>query len=194
MLAVFKVLFFVGSGITVISAVVSLLFGVIDFDVDFDLDLDIGDFDLGAFLPVSPSLMFMFCAVFGGLGWILIDKLPIAAVIAIAALTGYASVLVVNRFVVRPLKKISTIEAGGDSDYIGIPAKVSEKIFAGEYGRITFFYDGNTVTAPAKNTENESLECGTDVAVVAIEGQTFMVSAMDTKSTQGGKNSTPADK
>lgn len=187
MLAVFKVCFFVGSGITVISAIVSLLFGVIDFDVDFDLDLDIGDFDLGAFLPVSPSLLFMFGAVFGGLGWILIDKLPLAAVIAIAACAGYTAVLVVNRFVVRPLKRISTIEAGGDSDYIGMPAKVSEKIFAGEYGRITFFYQGNTVTAPAKNTENEPLECGTEVAVVAIEGQTFMVSAMEKNSMYGGK-------
>lgn len=179
MLVAFKICFFVGVGITALSAILSIFFGIIDFDVDFDIDLDIGDFDLGAFLPVSPSLMFMFLAVFGGTGWALTGHLAMPLIVVIALLLGMLAVQLVNRLVVRPLKKISEIEAGADSDYIGMPAKISEKIFTNEYGKITFFYDGNTVTAPAKSINGEAIDCGTEVLIMSIENQTYMVERVD---------------
>lgn len=172
---IFKICFFVGTGITALSAVLSIFFGIIDFDVDFDLDIDIGGFDLGAFLPVSPSLMFMFLAVFGGSGWALTGHLMMPLVITISLLLGIITVQLVNRLVVRPLKKIASIEAGANEDYIGMPAKITEKIFSNEYGKITFFYQGNTVTAPAKSVSGEALDCGTEVLIMSIENRTYMV-------------------
>ena len=73
MTTVFEVCFWVGVSVTVINALLGAFFDIIDFGIDFDLDFDLGGLHLdpGNFLPLSPSLLFMFLTIFGGTGMIL---------------------------------------------------------------------------------------------------------------------------
>ena len=119
MLVFFQICFGVGLAMTVINTVLSLVFGIIGagHDFDFDIDLDI-DFDIGCFLPLTPSLIFLFLTVFGGTGMIAYDSLPVPVTIAVAFAIAVAVNFVMWKFIVKPLKKISAKEVADENSYI----------------------------------------------------------------------------
>lgn len=179
MLGVFSVCFWVGVAVTAVNAVVGLFFDM--FDVGFDIDLDIGDFDLGAFLPLSPSLIFLFLIVFGASGMILSKHLSGALwlVCVISVAIGIAVIALLNFFVIRPLKKISSKETAALGDFVGMTGKVSEKIYENGFGKITIICDGNTVTGPAKSANGQSIAVGTEIFIEKIDSKVYIVDLLD---------------
>ncbi len=181
MLNVFSVCFWVGVAVTAVNAVVGLFFDM--FDIGFDIDLDIGDFDLGAFLPLSPTLIFLFLIIFGGSGMILSKHLSgmlwLACVIAIAI--GIGIIALLNFFVIRPLKKLSSKETAALGDFVGMTGKVTEKIYENGFGKITIICDGNTVTGPAKSSNGVEIPVGTEIFIEKIESKVYIVDLLDGK-------------
>ncbi len=186
MFTVFQVCFWVGVAVTGVNALLGLIFGIFDFglDFDFDIDLDIGDFDLGMFLPLSPTLLFLFLTVFGGSGMIIANGLSSMLWLAciIALVLGIAVITLINVFVVRPLRKISSKETAKMSDFVGETGKVTEKIFENGFGKITFIVDGNTLTYPAKSVTGKEIAVGTQVFVESINDKYFVVDLLEKKS------------
>ncbi len=184
MLTVFQVCFWVGVAVTGVNALLGLIFGIFDFGLDIDFDLDIGDFDLGMFLPLSPTLLFLFLTVFGGSGMIIANGMSsmmwLACIIAIVL--SIAVITLINAFVVRPLRKISSKETAKMSDFIGVTAKVTEKVFENGFGKITFVVDGNTLTYPAKSVTGNEIAVGTQVFVESINDKYFVVDLIEKKS------------
>ncbi len=183
MLQVFSVCFWVGVAVTVINAVLGLIFGIFDFGLDIDIDLDFGDFDLGAFLPLSPTMFFLFLIVFGGSGMILSkpmsDMLWLALVIAIVL--GFGVIALLNIFVVKPLRKISSKETAALDDFVGMTGKVTEKIYENGFGKITIICDGNTVTGPAKSSTGQEISVGTEIFIEKIDSKVYIVDLLERK-------------
>lgn len=171
----FQVCFWLGVIVTLVNFILGAFFDILDFGLDLDVDLHIGSLDFGAFLPASPSLGFMMLTIFGGTGLVLHRTLPMWAVVLIGLGLGFLATYLVNRFVVRPLRRISEKESGGRADFIGLPAKVTEKIFENGFGKITFTYDDNIITAPAKTMDGKALPVGTQVVVLEIDRQVYKV-------------------
>lgn len=177
MTTVFEVCFWVGVSVTVINALLGAFFDIIDFGIDFDLDFDLGGLHLdpGNFLPLSPSLLFMFLTIFGGTGMILQGRIPLWLVIVLGIALGLLASFLVNRFVVRPLKRISEKESGGEADFIGMNATVTERIFPQGFGRISFVYEGNSISEPARSEDGKEIPTGTSVVVLEIRDKVYIV-------------------
>ena len=177
MTTVFEVCFWVGVSVTVINAVLGAFFDIIDFGIDSDVDFDLGDLHLdpGNFLPLSPSLLFMFLTIFGGTGMILKGRIPLGLVIALGIFLGLLATWLVNRFVLRPLKRISEKESGSQADFIGMNATVTERIFAKGFGRISFVYEGNSISEPARSENGEEIPTGTSVVVLEVRDKVYIV-------------------
>lgn len=175
MQTVFFVCFWSGAVITGINALLGLIFGIFDFGLDLDFDIDIGGFDLGSFLPASPSLIFLGLIIFGGGGTMLYGTMPAALVFLLALLISLTIIVLINRFVITPLRRISSEEIAASDDYIGMPAYVSDKIMAGEYGKITVTRNGNTLSFPAKTENGGELNAGVQVVILSRQNNVFMV-------------------
>lgn len=177
MLTVFNVCFGVGIVLTLLNTLFSFL-GIInflDFDFDFDFDFEIGDFNFGCFLPMSPTLAIIFVTTFGGIGKILYGDMNIALVIAIALAVSFFITFIINKFLAKPLRKLSSKESADSSDIIGSPAVVSEKIFKDGYGKITFRVDDNTISGPARSSDNEEISVNTNVIILDIVNKVYIV-------------------
>ncbi len=177
MLTAFQVCFWLGVVVTVVNAVLGAFFDVMDFGLDLDFDFDLGDlhFDLGNLLPLTPSLFFLFLTVFGGVGMLGYTRLPLPLLLVLAICGGLLLSGLVNHFIVAPLRRISAKESGEQADFVGLPAQVSERIFENGYGRITFTFDGNIITAPAKTSDGAAMETGAQVVVLEIKDQVYIV-------------------
>ena len=177
MLAVFNVCFGVGIVLTLLNTLFSLLgvFNFLDFDFDFDFDFEIGDFDFGCFLPLSPTLMIIFITTFGGFGRVLYDDMNIVLVVIIALAISFFIFFFINKFLARPLRKLSSKETADTADIIGLPAVVSEKIFEDGYGKVTFKFDDNTISGPAKSANNEEINTNSDVVILDIKNKVYIV-------------------
>lgn len=185
MQTVFFVCFWSGIVITGINALLGLIFGIFDFGIDTDFDFEIGDFDLGAFLPASPSLIFLGMIIFGGTGMMLTGVLIPFLTVLLALLISLTIIVLLKRFVIYPLRKISSIESGTNDDYIGMTAHVSDKIFSGEYGKITLLYDDNTVSCTAKASDDSEISTGTEVVILSRENNVFIVEALPVPKSNG---------
>lgn len=187
MLLLFKVCFGVGVGYAVISF---LLGEVLDFagiggidgvdaDLDFDLDTDI-DFSTaggGAVTPLKPACIGTFVSVFGGAGIILLPHLSPLLALMVAASLGLVFAYIIYRFVVVPLHKAQNTSAVEKQSLIGSRAMVSEKIPQGQFGKITYYVNGNTYSAPAKSEDGNEIGRNTDVEITHIEKNTYYVAA-----------------
>ena len=160
------VLFGVGFSYLVIS---SLLGGL----------LDIGDINLDSFFPFfKPVIITIFITVFGGTGLILSRNGNVAPIfiLPLAGLIGAAVAYAFYRFVLIPLnraeRRSSVLEI---QSLVGHSAKVTEKIPQGQYGKITYYVDGNTYSAPAKCDKGGEIQRHTMVEIVYIEKNTYYV-------------------
>ncbi|MDL2248208.1 NfeD family protein [Tyzzerella sp. OttesenSCG-928-J15] len=194
MLLLFKVCFGVGVGYAVISFLLGEVlefagFGGIDggADVDLDLDLDIDlDFDIdtdvdfstaggGTVTPLKPACIGTFISVFGGMGIILLPHMGGLLAAMVAATLGLIAAYIIYRFVVVPLHKAQNTSAVEKQSLIGSRAMVSEKIPQGQFGKITYYVNGNTYSAPAKSEDGNEIARNSDVEIVHIEKNTYYV-------------------
>lgn len=175
MLTVFQVCFFTGIGLIILSFILGNLlefFGIDGLDLDFDfLGTDL-------YIPISPVLFLLFSTVFGGIGWIILltvpDILPVFTII-ISIIAGFVVSLMVDRLVIRPLKKAQNTSAPDTEELIGVRAVISEAIAENGFGEIRYVVNGNSYTAPAKSTDGSYIESGKDVAICWIKDYVFYV-------------------
>lgn len=179
MLLVFQVCFFVGIGLTLLSFVLGNLFEAIGID---GLDLDFDIFGLDFFLPINPTLYILFFTVFGGIGWILVDYFPFVAIIVVIIIALFSGIVVsslVNYLVIKPLKKAQNTSIPDAEELVGVRAIVTESIFTGGFGEISYVVKGNSFTSPAKATNGGEIKAGKDVAICWIEEYVFYVASLE---------------
>ncbi len=178
MLTVFQVCFFVGLGLTLISAIVGHVFEFIDIH-GMDFHIDIPGIDMH--LPLSPTIYVLFLTVFGGIGWICtISDNPFSQtlILIIAIASGITSSYLLFKLVIAPLRKAQNTSTPEESELIGLLATVSEKIFEKGFGEISYIINGNSYTSPAKSTNGEEILQGSEVAICFIEERIFYVSQL----------------
>lgn len=190
MLLLFKVCFGVGIGYTVLAFLLGEVLDLgdfgsdidadfdIDFDMDFDVDTDI-DFDAGsggAVSPLKPACIAAFITVFGGSGILLLPYFGNLLSLMLAGLIGLIVAFLLYRFVIVPLHKAQNTSAVEKQSLIGSNARVTEKIPQGQFGKITYFVNGNTYSAPAKSDDGNEIARNSDVEIVHIDRNTYFVS------------------
>jgi membrane protein implicated in regulation of membrane protease activity len=116
--------------------------------------------------------------VFGGMGWILNDTnstlLPIF-ILLISFATGIMLCALIYRFILKPLKKAQNTSSPSEDELIGIRATVTETIIPNGFGEIRYIVNGNSFTAPAKETKDGEIKAGKDVAICWIKEHVFYV-------------------
>ena len=178
MALVFEVCFFCGVGLTVALLLLGGLLNAFDVNgIDFDIDFC----GLSMALP-NPVIWLIFLTVFGGTGIIMncIDiELWWGIQCLIAAILGGGIAWVVEHFVIRPLKAAQNTSIPENEELIGLPAIVTETIVQGGFGQITYYVNGNTYVAPAKEMNGKDLEKGTEVAICWVKEFIFYVVKLD---------------
>jgi membrane protein implicated in regulation of membrane protease activity len=175
LLTLFQVCFFVGLGFILISFIFGNLLDIVGFD-GLDLDIDVLGVDL--FLPFNPTLIMLFCLVFGGMGWILLITFPAMVILfnlLISIISGVLACMLVHFLVLKPLKNAQNTSAPSMEELIGVQATVSETIKAGGFGEIRYVVNGNSFTSPAKATDGREIKAGEDVAICWIKDYVFYV-------------------
>ncbi|MDR1540000.1 MAG: NfeD family protein [Clostridiales bacterium] len=163
----FTICFVVGSGYVVISFLLGEIIDVLDFDFSFDF--------LGGVFPLKPSVIAAFVTVFGGAGLIFSSIVGNLLALAFAAILGIIVAFLLYRFVIVPLYRAQNTSAADIQSFIGMDAKVTERIPQGSYGKIRYFANGNTYSAPAKSEDGGEIGRHEDVVIVYIEKNTYFV-------------------
>ena len=179
MLLIFQVCFFTGVGLTLLSFIFGNLFEAAGID-GLDFDLDLLGFEL--FLPISPTIIVLFSTVFGGVGWILEVSCPAMVIILILIIAIFSGILIsslVYYLVIKPLKKAQNTSAPTSEELVGIRATVTESIYFGGFGEISYVVNGNSFTSPAKATNGGEIKVGKDVAICWIEEHVFYVASLE---------------
>jgi len=161
MATIFFICLGVGVGVVVLSLLLGQVGGV--FDADF-----------GG--PLKPILIALFLTVFGGLGLIFLNVFVLYwLAAALAAVGGLLLAGFVYRFVLVPLQKRQNTSAHEKQSLIGASGKVAEAIPAGGFGKITYVYGSKIMSGPAKSEDGGAIARGTEVDIVYIERNTYIV-------------------
>lgn len=157
------VLFAIGVGYAVLSAVVGDVFGL--------------EFHAGELPFLSPTIIATFLTVFGGIGYMLLHNtgwsaFPVAGLSLLTAL-GVSSVVLF--LVVIPLHAAQKGTALSSKLMIGNEAKVIISIEAMRLGEIVYEQGGTRHSAPAKAVEDAVIPQGTQVRIVDEMAGTFVV-------------------
>ena len=194
MLLLFQVCFGVGIGYAVISFFLGELLelggvdgGVdLDADFDFDLDLDVGfDVDTDAdfstaggntVTPLKPVCIAAFICVFGGSGIILLPHFGQLTAFVLAGMAGYSVAWLLFKFLLVPLYNAQNTSTVEKQSLIGAKAVVTEKIPQGQFGKITYYVNGNIYSAPAKSESGNEIGRNSNVEITHIERNTYFVS------------------
>jgi len=157
------VLFGIGVGYAILSAVVGDVFG---------LDVHTGE------LPfLSPTIIATFMTVFGGVGYMLHHNtgwaaLPVASLSLLVALGVSSAVLFL---VVIPLQAAQKGTAMSAKEMIGYEAEVVTTIEVSRLGEIVYEQGGTRHSAPAKTIGDAAIPHGSQVRIVAELAGTFVV-------------------
>jgi len=171
---VYLICFFLGLGFALISGLLSGVFGGGDAHVDAGgHDAHVGDIH---FSPLSPVVIAMFVASFGGAGLILKRVgLPLYGHIPLAALSG----LVVGAIVFYFFWKIfSTAQASSEAhvdELVGTEAEVTTPIPANGVGEITYIVKQQRYSAPARAMDNREIPTRAVVRIAKIVSNTYYV-------------------
>ena len=165
----FYVCFGVGIGYTVIAFVLGEALNLIDFDFDTD-------FEIGGFIsPLKPSVIAAFITVFGGVGIIMNKRFGVLPSLLAAFLLGLAVAFLIYRFIIIPLHKFQNTSAVEKQSLIGHDAKVTVSIPANAFGKIVYYENGNTYSAPAKTENGSAIKREEQVVIVYIDKNTYYV-------------------
>jgi membrane protein implicated in regulation of membrane protease activity len=101
--------------------------------------------------------------------------MPIYGILPLAGLLGAAVSFLIYRFVVVPLSKAQNTSAVEIQSLVGHKAKVTEKIFQGGFGQITYHVNGNTYNSPARSENGGEIARGAGVEIIYIQDNTYFV-------------------
>ena len=121
----------------IVLPALSLLLGGLADGLDFDFDLDLDGLPVGVLLPLKPMCLLLFLLIFGGLGLLLYGRISMEGSLVIASTGGYAAAILLNLFVLRPLKASGEQAAAVKAaDLIGCLGRVSARIRPGAMGAV----------------------------------------------------------
>ncbi len=180
---IYWVCFFLGFGFAVVSG---LLAGVFSGGGHAGIGhMDGGHGGHGAghgdgpvqFSPLSPVVLAMFIASFGGTGLIFMKFLhwPFAAHLPVSAFSGLAIAGVVFAFF---HKIFSVTQASSESiagEMVGQEAEVTVPLPHQGLGEIAYTSRGSRYTNPARTEDGKELPAGTIVKIVKLSGTTYVV-------------------
>ncbi|TVX97328.1 hypothetical protein [Cohnella terricola] len=157
------VLFGIGVGYAVLSAVVGDIFG---------LDVHTGEHPF-----LSPTIIATFLTVFGGVGYMLLHNTGWSAVLiaGLSLLVALGVSSVVLFLVVIPLQAAQKGMAMSAKQMIGLEAEVVTSIEVSRLGEIVYEQGGSRHSAPAKSTGSEAIPYGAQVRIVDELAGTFVV-------------------
>jgi len=157
------VLFGIGVGYAILTAIVGDLFGL--------------EYHTGELPFLSPTIIATFLTVFGGIGYMLLHNthwtsFPVACLSLLIAL-GVSSIVLF--LVVIPLQAAEKGTALSAKAMIGLEAKVVTSIEASRLGEIVYEQGGTRHSAPAKAFEDSIIPQGAQVRIVDELAGTFVV-------------------
>ncbi|MCL1975264.1 MAG: NfeD family protein [Firmicutes bacterium] len=182
-MSIFMILLVVGLALPSISLLFSLLFGsmeglmhLLHFDfggADFHHDAahDISHFGIiTALLPFSPIIWCVQLAVMGCVGEMLYraGRINIIAIWVIAVISGYTVMLIINNFIMIPLKKAKNF-AVTTNDMIGQQVDVIETILENGVGAVRVVSKSGSSIYAAKSQSNERINQGEKVIIIEIK-------------------------
>ncbi|MDR1914604.1 MAG: hypothetical protein LBQ68_09015 [Clostridiales bacterium] len=88
---------------------------------------------------------------------------------------GVTAAFIIYKYIIVWLKSKQNTSAVEMQSFIGGTAKVTERIPQGRYGKITYYANGNTYSAPAKSEDGNQIERNTEVTIVYIDKNTYYV-------------------
>ncbi|MCQ4937527.1 MULTISPECIES: hypothetical protein [Anaerotignum] len=158
--------------IGIIVPILDLIMGVLSIglhlgaDIDFDLDADMNF--ASTWLPLSSLAILSFLVLFGGGGLISLFFVSekISLLIAIAA--GYFFAVIMNKFVIMPLKK-NRVSSPKTKEIIGRSARVSSSIIESGFGEIVVIVDRITLNYTAASKDNEAIDYGEIVEILELK-------------------------
>lgn len=165
-----------------------LIGGGHDVDVGHDIDLHAGDsIDIGAdvgtvhFSPLSPNVIAMFMASFGGSGIICLEIFHTSFVtsLAVAVLCGLGFGMITYYFFAWMFDRV---QGGVDvkvNDLIGKEAEINIPIPEQGFGEISYIAGGVRMTSPARSVDNLPIPARTLVKIKKIVGTSFIVERCD---------------
>ena len=185
-MSVFMIILVIGVTVPAVSVILSAIFGSIGglFNLDIDVDAGTGAEGGGLFevlLPISPIIWCVQLIVTGSVGETLkrsgnFDIIPIWV---IAIIAGYIGMLLVNNFIMIPLKK-----ARNDADTVncllGARAEVIETINVNGTGAVKIKGTAGSTIYAAKCPDNTQIKQGETVRVVDIKNGVATVEKEET--------------
>jgi membrane protein implicated in regulation of membrane protease activity len=164
------IFFWVCFGVGVAYTVIAFLLGEALDAFNFGSDINSGTLS-----PLKPAVIAAFITVFGGMGLFFIRFMIFLWVLPLAATIAAAVAFILYRFIIIPLSNAQSTSAVEIQSLIGHTAKVTEKIFQGGYGQITYVIKGNTLSSPAKEENGGEIGRGQEVEILYIQDNTYFV-------------------
>jgi membrane protein implicated in regulation of membrane protease activity len=188
---VYLVCFFLGLGFAIISGLLSGVFsGGAEAHVDLGAGGDVGggaghgDAAHGGsmdgtvhFSPMSPVVLAMFIATFGGAGIIFkkVLALPLAAHIPLALVSALGVAAAVFTIFYKVFAITQSSSEARSAEVIGMEAEVTVSIPNGGLGEIAYTIAGSRYTNPARTGDGKELPAHAMVKIVKLVGNTYVV-------------------
>lgn len=126
-------------------------------------------------MHINGTCIMAFLTVFTGCGMYLSGKdFKWYYILAISIALGLATSKIINKFIIKPLKKIEESFDMKTESLIGEKAVVTTTIYENGFGRISYVYNGVKMTSPAKEINLKQLDVNTLVCIKKIENQVFL--------------------
>jgi membrane protein implicated in regulation of membrane protease activity len=183
---IYWVCFFLGFGFAVVSGLLAGVFSGAGAHIDIGGHVDIGHGGHGTgghgdgsvhFSPLSPVVLAMFIASFGGTGIILMKYLhwPLVLHLPVAAGSGF----VIAAVVFALFHKIFSVTQGSSesiaTEMVGQEAEVTVPIPHQGLGEIAYTSRESRYTNPAQSADGKELPAGTPVKIVKLNGAIYVV-------------------
>lgn len=180
---IYYVCLFLGFGFAVVSG---LLSGVFSGGAEAHVDVGgghAGDGHAGHadgtvhFSPLSPVVLAMFIASFGGTG-LIFKKLmgwPAAAHIPLAAVSGVVIAAIVFLFFYKIFEMTQSSSEPRAGDVIGLEAEVTVPIPNQGLGEIAYTVAVTRYNNPARTVDGKELPAHTKVKIIELVGNTYIV-------------------
>jgi len=169
---------------SVFSVLFGNIFGGHDVDVGHEIDLGAGhSIDLGAdagtisFSPLSPTIISMFLASFGGAGIICLEIFHTNFItsLGVAILCGLGFGSITYYFFAWMFEKVQggiNVQIG---DLIGKEAEIITAIPENGFGEIAYIAGGSRMTSPARTIDGSPISSRSIVKIAKVVGSSFIV-------------------